>query len=85
VPTAPVFLVYRLKTAEKEVNKNRYSLSRDNEDSENNTVSAGKTICKQLRKMTGSNVWAAETAARGFLCTKTHASTAVESYCEKKQ
>ena len=54
--TAPNFLVYKLETAEKEVNKYRYSLSRDSEDSENNTVSAGKIICKQLRKVTVSNV-----------------------------
>jgi len=52
----PIFLVYRLETAEIEVNKKRYSLSRDSVDSENNAVSAGKTICKQLRKMTGSNM-----------------------------
>jgi uncharacterized protein (DUF1015 family) len=54
--TVPIFLVYRLENSERGVNKNRYPFSRDSEDSENNAVSAGKTICKQLRKMTGSNV-----------------------------
>jgi hypothetical protein len=53
VQTAPNFLVYTLENAEKEVNKNKYSLSRDSEDSENNAVSAGIAICKQLRKMIG--------------------------------
>jgi hypothetical protein len=34
VLTVPIFLVYRLENAEKEVNKNRYTSSRDSEDSE---------------------------------------------------
>jgi hypothetical protein len=44
-----------------------------------------KTTCKQLRTMTGSNVWVAETDCRSsVLHTKTNASTAVESYWERK-
>ena len=49
-------------------------------------VSAGKTTCKLLRKMTGSNTWAAETGCTSsFLHTKTNTSTTVESHCDKKQ
>jgi hypothetical protein len=48
-------------------------------------VRAGKTTCKQLWKMAGSNVCAAEIACTGsVLHTKTNASTAVESHCERR-
>jgi hypothetical protein len=48
-------------------------------------VSAGKTTCKQLKKMTGSNVRAAETGCRSsVLHIKTNSSIVVESYCERK-
>jgi hypothetical protein len=50
-----------------------------------NAVRAGKTTCKQLRKMTGSNVRVTESGCtRSVLHTKTNASTVVESYSEKK-
>jgi len=50
-----------------------------------NALSAVKTTCK-LRKMTGSNVWAAEIGCtRSVLRTTTNASTAVGSYCKIKQ
>jgi len=53
------------------------------EKSEKTALSSGKTTCKQLRKMTGSNVWAAETGCMiSVLHKKTNASAVVESYCE---
>jgi hypothetical protein len=45
-----------------------------------NAMRAGKTTYRQLRKMTGSNLWVAETV----LHTETNALTAVESYCQRK-
>jgi hypothetical protein len=53
---SPNFSGLQVRKFRKEVNKNRYSLSRDSEDSENSAVSAGKKVFKPLRKMTGSNV-----------------------------
>lgn len=51
-----------------------------------NTVSVVKTFRRQLRKMTGSNVWAVETGCmNSVLHTNTNVSTAVESYCERKK
>jgi hypothetical protein len=48
-------------------------------------VSAGKITCRQLRKMTGTNEWAAEIGCTGsVLHTKTIESTVVESYCKRK-
>ena len=50
-----------------------------------NVVSVGKTTCKKLKKMIWSNEWAAGTGCtRPVLHTKTNASTAVGSYCERK-
>jgi hypothetical protein len=44
-----------------------------------------KTTCKHLRKMTGSNVWVAAIGCTSSIPhTKTNASTAVESYCDRK-
>jgi len=44
-------------------------------------VSASKPTCKQMKKMTVSNAWAAETGCTSsFLHTKTNTSTTVESY-----
>jgi hypothetical protein len=50
-----------------------------------NTVSVVKTFRRQLRKMTGSNVWAVETGCmNSVLHRNTNVSTALESYCERK-
>jgi hypothetical protein len=50
-----------------------------------NAVSAGKTTFEQQRKMTGSSLCVAETGYMSpALRTKTNASTAAESCCERK-
>lgn len=50
-----------------------------------NAVSAGKTTCTHLRKMTRSIIRAAETVCIiSVLRTKPNASTAVKSYCQRK-
>ena len=51
-----------------------------------NAASAGKTTCNQLRRITGPNVWAAETGCtNSLLLSKTNASTAIENYRERKK
>ena len=48
-------------------------------------MSVGKTKCKQLRKMNGPYVWAAENSYKNSaIHTNTNASTAVEIYCKRK-
>jgi len=55
------------------------------EDSEMKCCECWETTREQRRKMAGSNVRAAETGCTSFvLHTKTNASTAEESYCERK-